>query len=126
MAHTPAVQLLPFYTQSRGVLLVTLCMHKSVRSLYLCTNPSLCVTVCPLTQRQLDLYKSILIQLGEVFYFSNMSGVVPVTWSTQVFLPSPLIPPIILLVGHRSINHNNVLKRGVRVCVRRGGGVDLQ
>lgn len=40
-----------------------------------------------------------------------MNGVVPLTWSTNVFLCSPLIPAIILLVGHRSIKHNEMFQR---------------
>lgn len=48
---------------------------------------------------------------GRGFTFSNVIGVVPVICSVQVFLSSPLIPPVILLAGQRSMNRNEMFQR---------------
>lgn len=56
--------------------------------------------------------------MDEVLQTSNMSGGVLMTWPAQVFLCFPLMPAIILLVGQRSINHNEMFQREVcKQCV---------
>lgn len=87
-------------------------------SLYL--NTDLCVYVClcvcdplPTPTEAVWLIEVHPNSCGRRNTFSNMSAVVPVTWSTKALL----IPPIILLVGQRSINCNEMF------CERARGGV---
>ena len=89
------------------------CIHVCKKCTVLC-DPFLYTHIDRHTHTQ---YKSILIHLDEVLLFSNISGVVPVTWSTQALLCSPLIPPIILLEGQRPINRGEMFQRDAcKVC----------
>lgn len=95
-------------------LRVFACVREYVGLLY--TNASLCVTLGPLTHRQLGLYTSILTHASEILPFPLWVVLFQWPGPPRYFSALPLIPHIILLVGHRSINRNEMFQRE-RVCV---------
>lgn len=89
-------------------------MHAWVCAFIVSVNKCIAVcNPCPLTQRQLGLYKPILIHVDGVLPFSIW--VVLFQWPGP---SSPLIPHIILLAGHRLINYSEMFQReACKECV---------
>lgn len=116
--HCSSWRVLSLWTQLCVPITLYLCIHVHKSAPFCVTPPSTYTHTHMYTHTRADWqYKSILIHLDEVLLFSNISGVVPVTWSTQALLCSPLIPPIILLEGQRPINHNEMFQReACKVC----------
>lgn len=95
------------------------CLQLSVSECFSAHPPYMCVCACGFVYRPSDLphlLPDCFIQIhpnsfGRGFTFSNMTGVVPVIGGVQVFLSFPLIPPVILFAGQRSMNRNEMFQR---------------